>query len=430
MKDPIILRRPDCLSHEQALYWKDLLYRIVKVGTELEYGFPKGTVKHEILPEISRQLKPSGDINHLGQYGVLDTKSEHCGFEIRVIGRQPYYRALIEQYQLILDKMIQYNVRARFTCGLHYHLIAIGLSELLPEIILANLWNLVRRFAPHLKFLTSTGEKMNALCRRRNHNSHLEMVRLTPSAMSMQEIKQHLHNSKIVPEHQNFFNLEHVRFTDNGQLENFHIEFRFPDADLSPTSIVAKTFLFLALLLKSVEISQYGVIHVGKIAGWRRNIELMNMLSNNDGTLAASDTSQITEDIIEELRIGNRELFGLLKPILTRFENNPSFEILSFLAETPISLLRIKGYSWQKIEEILQQRVQTAAVEWDAIDKKLIRCIELALITGQKSVREWKKAVAWEHYLSAQALEQRLANFNVWRGISWDSALGTISFLT
>jgi hypothetical protein len=430
LKEPIIFRRPDCLDYEQALYWKDLLYRTIKIGTELEYAFPKGAKKNDILQILNKQLEPSGDLNHLGPYGVLDVVSEHCGFEIRVIGRQPYYEKLLEQYRYILDKLVNFKVRARFTCGLHYHLLAIGLSESMPEIILANMWNLFRLYAPNLKFLTSSGDKMETLCRRRNHNSHKEMVKLTPNVMSMKEIKQHLKKSKIVPEHQNFFNLQHVKFSADGQVKDFHIELRFPDADLSPTSIVAKTFLFLSMLLKAVEISQYGLLHVGTISEWRRKVELMDMLSNNDGTLAASDTAKINNEIIEELRVGNRELLELLKPIFSRFDNNPCSEILSFLAENPISLLRIKGLSWPEIEKTLQEHAVIESYEWDEIDKKLIRCIELALITRQKSMHDWKQYIAWNHFLTSQELEKRLANYNLWRGLWWDGSLGTISFLT
>ncbi len=425
-----LLPRSDCLSPNQALYWKDLLYRTLKIGTELEYALPKGQPKNMLLPEIIRNLEPSNDLNHLGQYGVLDVLSEHCGIEIRVIGRQPYYQTLIEQYKCILKKMVDHNVRVRFTCGLHFHLLTIGLSEALPEIILANLWNLVRRYAPNLKFLTSTGDKMEALCRRRNHNSHLELMHLSPADKSMQEIQKYLKTSKIVPEHQNFFNLEHVVFDEKGQIQNFHIEFRFPDADLCATSIVAKTFLFQALVLKAVELSQHGLIDVGANDEWARKKELIDLLSNNDGDLAASDTSQITPAIIKELQEGSLELLQLLKSIFFRLYNNPCYEILTFIALNPISLLRVQGHFWEEIENTLQRQIQIDSFNWDEIDKKLIYYIELNIINNQKSAGHWKQAIADEFSIAFSELNDRLARFNIWRGITWDSGIGTILFLT
>ena len=427
MKEPILFRRDDCLTYNQALYWKDLLYRTVKIGTEVEFAMPKGVRKEDFLPALVLALQPSRDLSSLGCYGVLDVISEHCGIEVQVIGRQPYYSALIEQYRRIFA-LLPEGIRARPTCGLHYHVLTIGLSEPVPEIILANVWNLTRRYAPYLRFLTSAGDSMTALCRRRNYTSHLEMVRHTPGVYSMREIQQLLRESRRVPEHQNFLNLEHVRFNEQGAITDFHLEFRFPDADLSPTAIVAKTFLFLAMILKAVEMSQYGVIHVGRIREWRRKVELLDMLSNNDGPLATSDTGRVTPEVIEELRVGCRELLELLKPIFARFEHNPSFEVLSLLAETPISLLRASGRDWSQIEEILAERAVAVVDELDKTDRALMRRIELAELTGYPAPEAWKWDAARDLYLTPQELEKRLKRLDAWRGLAWDAELGTMVF--
>ncbi len=427
MKEPIILRRADILTPEQALYWKDLLYRTVKVGTEVEFALPKGVRKEDLLPGLVDALQPSRDVNRLGPYGVLDVVGEHCGIEIRVLGRQPYYTALIQQYRDLFARLPA-GIRARPTCGLHYHVLAVGLTEPMPEIILANVWNLTRRYAPELRFLTSAGDQLTALCRRRNYTSHLEMVRWTPGTETMRQIQQHLQESRVVPAHNNFLNLEHVVFYEDGSIQVLHYENRFPDADLSPTSIVAKTFLFLAMLLKAVEMSQYGVIHVGKIGEWRRKCQLLDWLSNNDGHLATSDTSRITPEIIEELRVGGRELLELLKPIFDRWEHNPAFEVLSLLAETPLSLLRASGRSWAEIEALLAERAAVPAGELDTTDRRLMRCIELAELTGQAALEAWKWAVARELFLTPQELERRLARLDRLRGLRWDVHLGALVF--
>ncbi len=439
MKHPIIFRRDDCLTHEQAMYWKDLLYRTVKIGTEVEFALPKGVRKKELMSELIVALQPTADLNNLGRYGILDVISEHCGVELQVIGRQPHYGALIEQYTQLFA-LLPPGIRARPTCGLHYHALTVGLSESVPEIILANVWNLTRRYAPHLRFLTSAGDALESLCRRRTYSSHLEMVQHTPGVYSMQEIYKLLKDSRRVPEHQNFLNLEHVAFDEDGAVRNLHVEFRFPDADLSPTSIVAKTFLFLAMLLKAVEMSQYGVIHVGRIREWQRNKELLDMLSNNDGNLATSDTSGVTPEIIDELRTGCHELLELLKPLFGRFarvtyesseEHHPAFEVLSFLAETPISLLRASGRDWREIERILQEKASAAKKEtsWDKSDLRLIRFIELAELTGHTSPEAWKWESARELFLTPQELDRRLARLDNWRGLTWDADMGTMRFL-
>ncbi|MBO9369970.1 MAG: hypothetical protein J7575_02595 [Chloroflexi bacterium] len=427
MKEHILLRRHDTLTPEQALYWKDLLYRTVKIGTELEFALPKGVTKEELMPRLIEALQPTQDLTRLGRYGVLNVVSEHCGIEIQVIGRHPYYNALLQQYRDLFAQLPE-GIRTRPTCGLHYHVLAVGLAEPVPEIILANVWNLTRRYAPHLRFLTSAGDQMTALCRRRNYTSHLELVRHTPGVMSMAQIQQALRESRTVPEHNNFLNLEHIVFNEDGSIRVFHYENRFPDADLSPTSIVAKAFLFLAILLKAVELSQYGVIHVGKIHKWRRKCQLLDWLSNNDGNLATSDTSRITPEIIEELRVGCRELLELLKPVFDRWEHNPSFEVLSLLAETPLSLLRASGRSWAEIEALLAERAATPTGALDATDQRLMRYIELAELTDRPTVETWKWEVAHDLFLTPQELDRRLERLNHLRGLRWDEQLGTMVF--
>lgn len=429
MKDPILFRRSDTLSAERCRYWKDLLYRVTKIGTEVEVALPRGVTRPEFEAEIRQALGPSGSFEQLGPYGVLDVVPEHAGIEIRVIGRQPFFSALRAEYQAICRILLEKEARPRPTCGLHFHLITPGLAEPVPEIILANLWNLVRRYAPEVRFLTSGGPSREALCRHRTHCSHQEMVRHSPGTMTMVEIQRILRNSRIVPDHQNFINLEHLRFDDQGNALPFHVEFRFPDADLCGISIAAKTFLFLALLLKAVDMSQYGVIHVGRIEEWRRKTALLDLLSNNEGDLAASDTRGITDPILEELRVGTRELLDLLAPIFDRFEEEQALDVLLALAETPISLLRCAGYDWPAIESFLQMRIHSdRETDLDEIDRQLMRHIDLGESHGCRDAASWYWHAAYELVLTPQDLERRLERLRTLRGLRWDARQGTMVF--
>lgn len=429
MKDVIIFRRHDTLSSSRALYYKDLFYRTLKIGTEIEAAPPKGVKRDAFVQHVQRRLEPSGDIHRIGTWGVFDVQPEHCGIEIRVIGRHPYFDIFYEQFAHIFEVLWTEGARARSTCGMHFHLLPIGMAEPIPEIVLANIWNLVRRYAPNLKFLTSCGQSPDALCRRRNHNSHLEMMKHTPAAMTMQAIKETLDASKVVPKHQNFLNLEHLTFTDAHAVNEFHLELRFPDADFCPTSVTAKAFLCLAIVLKAVEMSQYGVIHVGRLHEWRRKRALMDMLNNNDGNLATSDTSAVTPDVLEELRDGCRELIVLLKPILMRFERNPGFDVLWSLADAPISLRRIRGDSWQAIETQLRQVSALHEPDWRKEERYLMRYIDLTEFTGFDSEHQWKIAVARALFLKLDELEHALQKIALFRKMTWDMNLGTYLFL-
>ncbi|NMB88363.1 MAG: hypothetical protein GYA17_08370 [Chloroflexi bacterium] len=428
MKDPIVLRRKDFLQPAEAGYWKDLFYRVIKIGTELEVAPPRGCERPVFEAGVAQSLQPSGCLDWMGANGVLDVRPEHCGIEVRVIGRQPYFRTLQGQYAAIITALKTNGGRPRPTCGLHFHLLAPGLAEPVPEIVLANLWNLTRRYAPELKFLTSCGETRQSLCRRRQYNSHLEMIWHSPGLESMAEIQQALRQSRVVPEHQNFLNLEHLGFAGDGSILPFHLEFRFPDADLSPTAITAKTFLFLAMALKSIDLAQYGVIHVGKVQPWRRKAELLNLISNNEGNLAASDTSGVSDAVIEELRQGCYELLDLLTPAFEHFQDNPALDVLRTLSETPVSLLRCSGYNWEEIEAYLAGRACLDAGGMDQTDRRLMQRIELGEWGSLPSVEAWQWHAAHELYVTPQDLEKRLERLRGLRGLRWDARQGTMVF--
>ncbi len=428
MKNPIILRHKKSISYEESQYWKNLFYRSIKIGTELEVAPPKGVARKVFEDNIRTELAPSGKLEELGKNGVWDVQTEHCGVEIRIIGRQPHFGALQKQYSQIMKILKENGSRPRATCGLHFHMLAPGLAEPVPEIILANLWNLVRRYAPELKLLTSCGDNRNSLCRRRNHNSHLEMVRLSPGAYSMREIQAILKNSTSVPEHQNFFNLEHVQFDEIDNINLFHLEFRFPDAHLSPTTITATTFLFLALLLKAVDLSQYGIIHVGKVQPWRRKVEILNLLSNNDGNLSTSDTSGITNEILEELQIGSYELLDLLAPTFHWFDDQSSLEVLLALAKTPISLMRVDGMDWDKIERSLANKIQRKEITLDKTGLTLMQMIEFGEYTDYPNEESWMQKAQDRLLVQLPELSHYLIQLDKLRGIKWDQRRGTYVF--
>ena len=422
---PAFLPRPDCLTVPEARYFQDLLYRTVKIGTEVEFALPKGVLREQLQPRIEQALQPSRDMNQLGALGVYDVIKEHCGIEILVIGRHPHWDSLLDQYRRIILPLLDEKIRMRPTCGLHYHILGIGLAEEIPELVLANFWNMSRIFAPGLKFITSGGESRLGLCRRRQHNAHQEFIEHSPAEQSMEEIQQILKKSMVVPEHQNFFNLEHVCFSDQGNVSDFHVEMRYPDGDLCPVSITAKTFLFLTMLLKAVEISKFGLLHIDACTALQRNRELLDMISNNDGKIATSDTSGITDDILPEYRQNIQALLTFLKSIFLILDN-PAELILQQLAENPVSLRRSRGDNWQQIEEDLAGCIPPGR-ERDQLDHELIKLIELGMVHAEEE-KQWYRQAAAMLLLPNTEVKQRLQAYHD-RTPVWNPEMGSVVFL-
>jgi len=176
-------------------------------------------------------------------------------------------------------------------------------------------------------------------------------------------------------------------------------------------------------------LSQYGVIHVGKIAEWRRKVALLELLNNNDGNLATSDTRGVTDGVIAELRAGARELIDLLAATLDRFEEQAALDMLLTLAETPISLLRSAGYDWPDIEAYLQLRLGADEEnEPDELDRQLMKHIDLCEWSGFCDPDSWQWRAARTLYITPQELERRLEQLKSRRGLRWDARQGTMIF--
>jgi hypothetical protein len=243
----------------------------------------------------------------------------------------------------------------------------------------------------------------------------------------MQEIQQALAKSMDVPEHQNFFNLEHVTFAeDSDTVSNMHIELRFPDGDLCPVSITAKTFLFLTMLLKAVEISKFGLLDVEKDPDWQNNLKLLDRISNNDGKLAASDTAGITDPMVGRYRDNGRSLLRFLKSVFLIFDN-PSEIVLKELAEMPISLRRAAGADWTTINHDLGALIAPLH-SMDSTDHELIKIIELGLLTEQKDEKSWLTTLAAQLHINKNSIIKRL-HFLSNRDPVWSSETGAMVFL-
>ncbi len=423
----LVKRVPGRLSFDETLFWKDILYRLIKIGIELEFAPARGTIKKDVMPRLVKALSPTHDLDHFGKLGIYDVVSEHCGYEIQVIGRYLCFFDILNQITRIINIVKNFKLRVRPTCGLHFHfLVPDNLPKPIPSVIGANILNLTIYFAPALKFISSAGASQDVLCRRRNHNSHREIMLHDASETPIWKIVEKIENSTTVDKHQNFLNLEHVRFDENYQMEIFHYEFRYHDMDIIPITIVSKAFLNLALLMKAITISEFGIFRLGDKYTKERRVKLMDRLSNNDGDLATSDTSSLTDEDIKELQAYSRAMIEFFKPELKKFGSLLLLNVLFSLAEKPISLMRAEGYSWDQMYCFFEKMLgivyeQHYEVE---IERKIAEEIALGRIRGTENPSEWVSIVAGLHGIEEKTVKDIVSSLSMFRGLAWDKDLG------
>ncbi len=427
VQDPAYRFRPHegVLPDREAAYWRTMFARRFKVGMEIEVLHQPDVDRDALMSELERRLEPSKSNRRLGPLGVLSVSREIEGVEVKLVGRTPIFEHTVEQITSVFGHLRDVGCFPGGQCGMHHHYIANDLGHDLPPIILANIWNLTRWYAPALRFLTSGGHARGALTRRRLFCDHRLLLELDASERSMAEVKDAVDASRDPKAHYNFLNIEHVAFAATGRLRSMHLECRFPDADMSPLCAASKPFLFFALLLRATELSKYGVVTFSPDAVRERS-RLMDRLSNDDGADAMSDTSSLTDEDIRDLQAQGREMIQALKPMFSYFAPVVS-RVIELLTSTPVSLLRAAGSGWPEIDSVFAS--STLGERFDpGVTRDLVTRIEMLTPRHCESEEHWTYLTAEALGVSRAYLRHLLQDLGYCRDAQWDPDLGTVLF--
>lgn len=364
--------------------------------------------------EMQQLLQPTGSVGTIGNFGVLEVKKDNSlmhngGIEVPTVGRRVHWNSFYRMSKNIIDPIVARGGFVNERCGQHYHVLAgyfpnqrVGkpISELehsMPEIILANLHQLHRRYELAMFWIMSAGAAMETLTRWARFRQPIRRYSALQSRMSKvqaelaEQIISMTNNQKgkyaSVAYH-------FCEFDEIGDVKTFHIENRIADSVMSPAVVTAWAMLCYALVMKAVRLSQYGIMEVGDQEYCRAQREIEPVLINGqdhgwDGVRTA-DTSGIGPHI-PWLRENTREMIQLLKPELNNL--GPSFDILMQLAERPCSLRLIEGESWEKIEADLYLQ-EEADPHAGMVEDEIRELVDLAGIVDCDNVEMWIEEVS------------------------------------
>jgi hypothetical protein len=390
---------------------------------------------------------PSGFVGTVGQSGALDVIKDGSlvggGIEIPTVGRRVHWQSFYNMCQGIIDPIVGRGGFVNERCGQHFHVLAgyfkknVGqrISELeqpLPEIVLANLHQLNRRYELAMFWMMSAGNQMEHLTRWSRFRQSI--YQYSALRNKMQRIQKELatniacmggtsQNGKYASVAYHFCD-----FNAEGNVDTFHIENRIADGCLSPAVITAWAMLCYGMVMKAVRLSQYGVMEVGDQEYATQVKETMPHLIDGerrswDGSRHA-DTSGIGTSI-PFLRESSRELVQLLKPEL--YNMGPAFNILMDLAEKPCSLRLIEGDSWDKIESDLYGPYIKAEVQHDYASEEEVReLIDLAGIVECENVNTWVEEVSANLGQDPQQVEGTVEGLLSSGNYRWSEAIGSL----
>jgi hypothetical protein len=365
-----------------------------------------------IRSRIINELSPNncyGLINKSGVHSITTDGSllGKKGAEVITIGRRIDFWEFYKMSKEIIDTAASKGAYVNERCSIHMHVLAAYYSKLfqngdgigvpnqiselekpLPEIILANFHQLVRRFQNALTWMTMGLDDPNKMTRWEKFRvSVLEISAIMNSMMHVrEEVSRNAGGNKY-----GFVNYKFCNFDDDGNISRFHIEMRQTDGILSPTIVAALACLHYAMVIKAVEISKYGVVEVGdsdwmEYATRAKQAILNNMKGYQDGD-RFGDTRNISK--FYDYYIGESlELVRQLKHILIQI--GPAYQVLEQLAERPVALRRCDGHNWERIEKDFAVPIS----EEGKLEHTLSEFIDLRLIDSCKTVEEWIKVVS------------------------------------
>lgn len=374
---------------------------------------------------IKRLLPPSNstDIVGSGVLNVIEDGSVPNGIEVITVGRRYMFESMYELNNKIIKKLLENNGYISWYCSTHLHILAgytkEGVQELerpVPQIILANYYQLHNIFAPYLFWLTSSGEVEYGLTRYTIFRQPLFDFSVFNSS-GMRGTKDIIYN---IFQRYSMFNMSNLSFDINNLVNKFHVEARYPDGNLSPSCVTAYACLELALLMKAIEISKYGVIDFHD----NNHKEFIKHLFDEFANFGTGDRDSDTENFyynkesFSSIKEGAKDMLKFLKGQIINLDKY-SYSILTKLAEEPPSIMRTKGLTWQQIEESLDQKFvycdNTQAV---------IEIIELQKAKNSRTLRNWEIKVSNILNIDLRSVQKIMRELRQIRELSFDADIG------
>ena len=402
------------------------------------YNDPKNK-PNERRNRLSKTLLPSKTVGTVGQFGVLKVIKDGSlegdgGVEIPTVGRRISFKSFYIQAKKILDECKDEGAFMNERSSLHIHLLAgyycdregrhiDELEKPVPEIILANYHQLMKRYQNALAWMGSAGKEKNKLTRWIKFR--LPISRFSALEKTMEKVKAEMasvsggHTGKYF-----FVTYYNTLFdSDTPNIKRLHIEARFCDGIESPSVIAAHGVLQYALMMKAVELSRYGIVHPGD-EEWRSLAKIIEeKILNNAGSWDGprhGDTSELGT-YIEDLRKQSKELVRVLRPILRLYGD--TLHILEAIAEKPCSLRRCEGKSWNEIEEEVRNK---NIAKHRKLTSNVLQVIDMCEVDDCDNIEEWTEAVCENLRFRPELVVEVINSLISSHVIAWNTADGCI----
>jgi hypothetical protein len=376
-----------------------------------QYRYDPERNPENIRKKLTNELKPNNTYGQVSESGVHSIVTDGSllgkkGAEIVTVGRRVDYWEFFRMANNIIELCKRRGGYLNERCSIHMHALASYYSKVvpnqekmgmpakvnemerdLPEIVLANLHQLVRRYQNAMTWMVMGLNEQHRMTRWEKYRVSVMPVSAVMHHMRevQEEVARHAGGNKY-----GWINYNQVEFGQNGNIHRFHVEFRAADGLNSPSAVAALACMYYALVIKAVEISRYGVVEIGdrdwmEQANKVKDSLLNNMKGYQDGD-RFGDTSNLHKHY--DILIGESlDLVRQLKAILISI--GPAYEVLEKLAERPCALRLVEGETWDQIEDNLKVIMNEEGMFEVAVSE----IITLNQVSECKDLDEWVNTV-------------------------------------
>lgn len=356
---------------------------------------------------IHKVLGPSNTYGSVAKSGVVSVKEDgslsgNGGVEVITVGRRIDFWEFYTMSKNVLDVVVKNGGFINERCSNHMHLLTSyynsndngnlinEMEKAMPSLIIENFHQLCRRYQNPITWLTMALDDPEHMTRWEKFR--VSVLETSPATKGMEGVLSDIRNITKKANSKSKYgwvNYDNLMLDLGGDVRLFHIEMRTSDAMLLPSAIAAIACLYYALVIKSVEISRYGLLKVGDKNWLDKAREVKEAMLNNCSdynTNRVSDTSALMQhrDYLTTEALG---MISNLKGILITLD--PAYLVLEKMVHNPIAMQRCEGHSWKEIESNLEIFLNKE----DQLTSKVSEVIDLKIIDDCKDVSMWIRSV-------------------------------------
>ncbi|MCK4981963.1 MAG: hypothetical protein KAS17_03515 [Victivallaceae bacterium] len=391
MKSKIIsFSGEEAIEYEKVKSLTNFCRKNLAVGIELETEFSR-VVDEE---ELNQLFKVQGAYTFVNDDGIVKIYRDGSlvnGWELVVVGTSENYLDYHARIKSIEEKLARCEAKASTNCSMHMSLL-LKQCKLIPGIVINNFYQIFKAYSDSLYWLCSATKKIQ----RNDPKNWIVRPRISQFAsanLCRTPVNHDLKHIKGGCAKFNAINLEKMRYDRDGKnCAEMFIEIRIPDRHFVPHATTSMVFMWQAMFLKAISVSEFGLINIDNDS-YQKTKEMLQKIQSGT-SLSNGEKSCLSKKALEFL--------NFLKPELISYEKN-CIPILMELAKKPISAKYRQRKNDKQIEaelgELFVRRKETKT------EQDLRKAILLEEINASDKTK-WKNQASKKLSISVRTIER------------------------